>query len=178
MRKTPPRILLALLIASFSMPPAFADKPSWAGQGNPHGHGYDSREMEHGGSPDGRDSRNHKEYRKHSRERANVHVGAYFDEPKRHVIRDYYGAEFHAGRCPPGLAKKHNGCMPPGQAKQWALGHPLPRSVVFYAVPPVLVTRIGPPPAGYRYVRVASDILLIAVGTGMVVDAIEDIGNL
>jgi hypothetical protein len=21
--------------------------------------------------------------------------------------------------CPPGLAKKHNGCMPPGQAKKW-----------------------------------------------------------
>jgi Ni/Co efflux regulator RcnB len=33
------------------------------------------------------------------------------------------------------------------------------------------------PPSGYRYVRVASDILLIAAGTGMVVDAIQDLGR-
>jgi len=26
------------------------------------------------------------------------------------------------GGCPPGLAKKHNGCMPPGQAKKLARG--------------------------------------------------------
>ena len=31
------------------------------------------------------------------------------------------------------------------------------------------------PPSGYRYVRVASDILLLAVGTNLVVDAIEDL---
>jgi len=34
------------------------------------------------------------------------------------------------------------------------------------------------PPAGYRYVRVAADILLIAVGTRMVADAITDLGRL
>jgi len=32
-------------------------------------------------------------------------------------------------------------------------------------------------PSRHRFVRVASDILMIAVGTGMVVDAIEDIGR-
>jgi len=36
----------------------------------------------------------------------------------------------------------------------------------------------GAPPAGHRYVRVAADILLIAVGTAMVVDAIEDLGKM
>ncbi len=35
--------------------------------------------------------------------------------------------------------------------------------------------RIGLPPAGYKYVRVANDILLIAIGTSIVVDAIEDL---
>jgi Ni/Co efflux regulator RcnB len=39
------------------------------------------------------------------------------------------------------------------------------------------VVRIGPPPSGYKYVRVASDILMIAVGTNMVVDAIQDLGR-
>jgi hypothetical protein len=33
-----------------------------------------------------------------------------------------YGVEgpvgYGAGGCPPGLAKKHNGCLPPGQAKK------------------------------------------------------------
>jgi Ni/Co efflux regulator RcnB len=38
--------------------------------------------------------------------------------------------------------------------------------------------QIGPPPAGHRYVRVAGDILLIAIGTGMVVDAIQDLGGM
>jgi Ni/Co efflux regulator RcnB len=37
--------------------------------------------------------------------------------------------------------------------------------------------QIGVPPRGYRYVRVASDILMIAIGTGMVIDAIQDLGR-
>jgi hypothetical protein len=28
------------------------------------------------------------------------------------------GRRYGVGGCPPGLAKKHNGCMPPGQAKK------------------------------------------------------------
>jgi Ni/Co efflux regulator RcnB len=98
-----------------------------------------------------------------------------FDEHQQMVVQEYYGKEFKSGKCPPGLKKKHNGCMPPGQAKKWRRGEPLPRDVVYYDLPPKLVVEIGVPPAGYRYVRVASDILMIAVGTAMVVDAIEDL---
>ena len=54
-------------------------------------------------------------------------------------------------------------------------GQPLPAGVVYYTLPGPLLVSLGPPPAGHRYVRVATDILLIAIGTGMVVDAIEDI---
>jgi hypothetical protein len=93
------------------------------------------------------------------------------------IVRDYYAEQFRGGRCPPGLAKKHNGCMPPGQAKKWRVGQPLPRDVVYYEVPQPLVVQIGPPPPGYRYVRVASDILMIAIGTRMVADAIQDLGR-
>ena len=81
------------------------------------------------------------------------------------------------GHCPPGLAKKRNGCMPPGQAKKWEVGRRLPPDVIYYQVPQPLVTQIGTPPPGYRYVRVASDILMIAVGSGMVVDAIRNLGR-
>ena len=67
--------------------------------------------------------------------------------------------------------------MPPGQAKKWHIGQPLARDVIYYTVPQTLVVQIGQPPSGYRYVRVASDILLMAIGTGMIIDAIQDLGR-
>ncbi len=109
---------------------------------------------------------------------AGVRVSVRFDTRQQTIVREYYGNEFKGGRCPPGLAKKQNGCMPPGQAKKWRRGAPLPRDVVFYELPPKLVVEIGLPPSGYRYVRVANDILVIAAGTGMVIDAIEDLNRM
>jgi len=42
-----------------------------------------------------------------------------------------------AKACPPGLAKKDNGCLPPGQAKnRFAVGERLPSSYSSYNVPP------------------------------------------
>lgn len=108
----------------------------------------------------------------------NIQIGQYFNDSQRRVAVDYYQPQFRAGKCPPGLAKKGNGCMPPGQAKAWRRGYALPPDVVYYPVPSSVSVRLGTPPAGYKYVRVAADILLIAVGTAMVVDAIEDLGNL
>lgn len=106
---------------------------------------------------------------------AEVNVGTYFGDQQRAAVVAYYGQQQAKGRCPPGLAKKNNGCMPPGQAKKWALGQALPASVVFYPVPREVVIRIGVPPPGYKYVRVANDILLIAIGSQMVIDAIQDL---
>ena len=107
---------------------------------------------------------------------ARVEIG--FHDRQREMARDYYRHEYHErGRCPPGLAKKHNGCMPPGQARKWRRGEPLPRDVVYRPVPRDLEVRIGPAPRGYRYVEVAGDILMIAVGTSMVVDAIDDLNR-
>ena len=104
-------------------------------------------------------------------------VGVYFSNQRQQVVRDYYRPEFASGHCPPGLAKKHNGCLPPGQAKQWKRGARLPAGVVTYPVPAELRVRVGTPPAGHEFVRVAGDILLIAVGSSMVIDAIEDLGR-
>ena len=103
----------------------------------------------------------------------------HFTAENRDIARDYYSQEYRqTGHCPPGLKKKNNGCMPPGQAKKWRVGQPLPKDIVIYEVPPQLVVKIGPPPSGYKYVRVAADILLIAAGTRMVVDAISDLSRL
>lgn len=101
--------------------------------------------------------------------------GHYFTEQQRTQIHAYYARRFHHGHCPPGLAKKHNGCMPPGQLRQWNLGHPLPASLTVYTVPQTVISILGQPPRGYRYVRVANDLLLMADGTHIVVDAIKDI---
>jgi hypothetical protein len=67
--------------------------------------------------------------------------------------------------------------MPPGQAKKWAVGEPLPAGVAVYPLPSQLLVQLTPPPAGYDYVRVAGDILMIGVGSRMVVDAIQDLGR-
>ena len=96
---------------------------------------------------------------------------------QRNIIREYYGAQIAQGKCPPGLAKKNNGCQPPGQAKKWSRGRPLPGDLVYHALPRDLAIRLNAP-EGAKYVRVAADILLIAAGTGMVLDAIEDLGRL
>ncbi|HET7597459.1 MAG TPA: hypothetical protein VFK15_11045 [Burkholderiales bacterium] len=148
------------IAAAVASAPLHADKPSWAGGGQDKGKGH-SRDRDRGGDRD-HGSRG----------------GERFSDHQRVVIREYYHTEFRGGHCPPGLAKKHNGCMPPGQAKKWRVGYALPREVIYYELPPALVVRIGVPPPGYKYVRVAADILMIAAGTGMVVSAIEDLGRM
>ena len=75
---------------------------------------------------------------------------------------------------PPGLAKKNNGCLPPGQAKKrYVVGHSLPHGIVVEELPVELSVRIGPAPAGYRYGILDGDLVKLAVGTLLVVDAIE-----
>ncbi len=158
---------------------AAADKPSR----NDGDHGKKSGHSEQSGKKSAKKSKNHEvdhrdDDKRSSRDsHARVKTGEYFNERHRTVTHEYYGTQFRKGHCPPGLAKKNNGCMPPGQAKKWAVGRPLPRDVVYYEVPQALVVKLERPSSGYRYVRVATDILLIAIGTGMVVDAIQDIGR-
>lgn len=165
---------LALLTASLLLSaPVFAEKPEWAGDG--HG------KQKHGKKYHRDDEDNHGEYRRDDDRHGddlNVNVNVHFGDRERVVIHDYYEERYHKGRCPPGLRKKHNGCMPPGLAKRWKRGRPLPRDVVYHDLPPRIIVEIGAPPRGHKYVRVAADILLIAVGTGIVVDAIEDLGRI
>lgn len=156
--------LVLLIVGPLVANPMLAGKPAWAGA---HDKGK-TKERGHAREHDRESAR------ARARRSPTIH---HFSDRHRVVIRDYYGRQFRAGRCPPGLAKKRNGCLPPGQARKWRRGRPLPSKVVFYDLPPALVVELGPPPAGYRYVRVASDILLIAIGTGMVIDAIQDLGR-
>jgi len=144
--------------------PAAAGKPDWAGNGN-------------GKSQKSKSEKKQKDGERGEQRAWDGKQGSYFASQDRDLVRRYYGDEFRKGKgCPPGLAKKNNGCLPPGQAKKWRYGQPLPRDVVWYEVPRALVIQLPAPPINHKYVRVASDILLIAVGTSMVVDAIQDLG--
>ena len=58
------------------------------------------------------------------------------------------------------------------------MGQPLPGSVVFYPLPAVLLAQLTPAPAGYQYVQVASDILMMAIGTRMIVGALADLSSM
>lgn len=148
---------------------AVADKPPWAGGGK---EGKEKHKEMNKGNDEGQDREQGESYDKDGRDGKRHH---YFTEDQRGYIQDHYVSRYHKGHCPPGLAKKHNGCMPPGQAKKWSVGHPLPHDVVFYDLPSSVLEHLGPPPSHHRFVRVAQDILLIAVGTGMVIDAIDDL---
>jgi hypothetical protein len=165
--RRPAALALALALALSGLPPA---PPAWADPpgGFKHGKGHDRSD----------DERGHGHGKAHDDDRGGgVGIELRFEDRDRIVVHDYFEGIAQRGHCPPGLAKKHNGCLPPGQAKRWALGRPLPRDVIFYELPPALVVQLRPAPAGYRYVRVASDILMIAAGTGLVAAAIEDLGR-
>jgi hypothetical protein len=106
-------------------------------------------------------------------------VNIVIQERDRGAVYSYYRTEYATAGCPPGLAKKNNGCLPPGQAKKmWVMGQPLPAAVVFYPLPGVLLAQLSPAPSGYQYVRVANDILLMAIGTRLIAGAIADLSSL
>ncbi|MDP9163191.1 MAG: hypothetical protein M3N06_03735 [Pseudomonadota bacterium] len=70
------------------------------------GHGHGDREWQHGGNDRG-------DWR----------------DGDRRYDRNRYGYRSSYRHCPPGLARKHNGCMPPGQYRhaRWSRGQRLPQ---------------------------------------------------
>lgn len=153
-------VALAVSVCALLAAPAFADKDkdkdNGRGQGQSKGQG---NARSGGGGP--------------------AQVNVVVQERDRNAVYSYYRTEYASAGCPPGLAKKNNGCLPPGQAKKmWAMGQPLPAGIVYYPLPGVLLTQLTPAPSGYEYVRVANDILLMAIGTRMIAGAIADLSSL
>jgi len=101
-----------------------------------------------------------------------------FADRDRDVVRTYYVDTYGRAGCPPGLAKKNNGCLPPGQAKKrYVVGQRLPRTIVYQPAPTVLVQRLRPAPVGYEYAVVDGDVLLLSTASRLVVDAIRHLVN-
>lgn len=160
---TAPRLLAIALASLLCTAPALAEKPEWAGGKDKHEHKHKDKDKGEKHSKKGKD--------KHHDD---VKVGGHFKDDHRRHARSYYTQQY-AGNCPPGLAKKNNGCMPPGQARKYAMGQPLPQGVVYYPVPQPVIVQLPPVRPGYRYVRVGNDILLLSPQSGLVVDIMVNI---
>jgi hypothetical protein len=101
-------------------------------------------------------------------------VTAGFEAERRRAVESCFVKVHGRGACPPGLDKKHNGCLPPGQAKKrYAVARRLPEGVEAHPPSAEIRARIGEAPEGYLYVMVDGDVLGLAVGTRIVVDDID-----
>ena len=94
------------------------------------------------------------------------------DRKKQAIIKDYLLQ--HAGKkhCPPGLAKKHSGCLPPGIAKKYSIGKKLPKEVVLKDLPKDLLELLGAAPDGHIYAQIDDDVVLVSKATQQIVDAV------
>ena len=167
------RRAIALLAAAFVLSaPALAEKPEHAGG---KGKGV-KQEQKYEQKAQKRADKQHDKAvkRAEKRERQEIKHGSYFNDDHRTYVRQYY-TQYYAEkrRCPPGLAKKNNGCMPPGQARKWQVGQPIPSGVAVYSVPQPVMVHLPPAPYGYRYARVGGDIVLIQVQGNIIVDIIQ-----
>lgn len=70
--------------------------------------------------------------------------------------------------CPPGLSKKAVPCVPPGQAKKWAVGQSLPEDILWRSLDNWQQYGLPRPDAGQAYVRVDNEVLLLGMATRMV----------
>jgi Ni/Co efflux regulator RcnB len=93
------------------------------------------------------------------------------------VVREFYNEQMRAGTCPIGFVRQEEGCKPPRHARNWDIGKPLPPNAIRFDLPPALVSKLGKPPSGHRYVRVAEDILLVSNRSKLVVDGILNLGR-
>ena len=97
----------------------------------------------------------------------------------RDAVYGYYRDEIAAGRCPAGLVKKNNVCAASVPAKQaWKMDQPLPDGVAGEALPAALIARLSPSPAGYQYLRIDNDILIVSLGSRSVTALVADLSRL
>jgi Ni/Co efflux regulator RcnB len=163
--------LIALVLAAFAQP-ALAQKDDKPGRGGgpdkaTHGKGNDNAPGQ--GQGQGQGARGNQ-----TAAPGNIVVA----DHDRNAVYTYYRNDFAAGNCPPGLAKKNNGCLPPGQVNRaWVIGQPLPPQIVYEPMPRALWTQLTPPPYGYEYVRVADDIVLMSTATRVIAGLLGNLGS-
>jgi hypothetical protein len=147
--------IVILLGLTLSLQPALAkkDKDEDYGKGRSHSN----------------QKHRHNDYYERDESKASVFVN--IEASRVHAIRSRMEPYYYR-KCPPGLAKKRNGCNPPGQVKHYRVGHAIPSYVDYWAVPQDVLVLLPPAPAYTQYVWVDRDILLISEASKKVLDAI------
>ena len=92
----------------------------------------------------------------------------------------YYRDEIAANRCPAPLVRKDKACgaPPPPASRVWKLDQPLADDVKAEAPPTGLIAKLSPSPAGYQYLRVDTDLLVVGVGSRTVAALVVDLSRL
>jgi Ni/Co efflux regulator RcnB len=170
----PHRLLVLLIAAIIGAAPALAAPHGGKGDDD-KGEKHENKGKKGGDDHGGSRGKGHDSGKGHGADKDGhmAHApkpGAHFNDKSRSSVQAYYARNKD---CPPGLAKKHNGCMPPGQLKKWQVGQPMPAGVAFAPVPQQVLVMLPSAPVGHRYVAYGGDILLIAASSRMVVDGIS-----
>ena len=140
--------------------------------GTKHGQKHDDKREKRADKAEKREDKVEKKAEK--RQREDIKQGAYFNDQQRTFARQYYTTTYSDGkRCPPGLAKKNNGCLPPGQVRNLTVGQPVPTNVTVYSVAQPVIRMLPPAPVGYRYARIGGDIVLVQQQNNIIVDIIQ-----
>ena len=155
MKKHINRLGIFVTLAALAVAPALADKPE-----SPGNSGKQKSSSSNSSNSAGKGQKDSDQ--------------PYFNNDRIALINSYFAQASSSGKCPPGLAKKNNGCQPPGQAKKWQRGESFPRDGVYYDLPSQLLNELGRAPEGQKIIRVGTGVLLINAATGLIVDAMDD----
>jgi Ni/Co efflux regulator RcnB len=140
-------LLLAAAIVLLAAAPAAVAAPHGQGHGQGQGHG---KKQAVPGNPGQGQAKPHRQ--------GNAGApGVLFQPQDRDVIVDYYGGWPRAEALPPGIARN------------LARGKPLPPGIAKRSLPPDLLARL-PRYDGYNYYMVGSDVVLVAIATGIILD--------
>jgi Ni/Co efflux regulator RcnB len=150
-------LLTAAALGLLAAGPAAMAAPHGQGQGKGQGQGQGQGKKQTvivPGNPGQGQGKSHRQ--------GNAGAPAVLFQPRdRDVIVDYYGGWPRAQTLPPGIARN------------LARGKPLPPGIAKRGLPPDLLARL-PRYDGYDYYMVGSDVVLMAIATGIIVDILTD----
>ena len=172
------RLTFTQRIAALALASLFVASPAFAkgDKDDDHGNGKGKHAQKYEEKAEKRERKEQEKFEKKASKRDVIVIqqGTYLNDQQRTYVREYYTRNYGNGkRCPPGLAKKNNGCMPPGQVRNWVVGQPVPRGVTIYTVPQPVIRQLPPAPYGYRYVLIGGDVVLVQQQNNLIVDIIQ-----
>jgi hypothetical protein len=95
----------------------------------------------------------------------------------RNTILEFYRSEIGAGHCPAPMVRSNKACVAPDK-RPWKLDQPIADDVKLEAPPGALILKLTPSPAGYQYLCLGPDVLLVGVGTRIVTAWAADLNRL